>query len=277
MSKTIDDVKNFWENNPLFSGESKFELGTKDFFEEHRKVYIEDVFVNTFPEELFIPNIDKSDRLLDLGCGVGFWTIEMLQRGKYSNMYSADLTQTAIETTQKRLKLYNVESNLSIQNAECMTYESNFFSHINCQGVIHHTPNTEKTIEEMARVLKTNGTAYISIYYKNFFLRNWNVLKVMGKLLSKLGAKFKGRGREDIFLKDDVDEITKLYDGDKNPIGKSYSKEEALQLVEEFFYVEKVFLNFFPARSLPFKIPKFLHKFLSKNFGFMIHLNLRKK
>lgn len=277
MNKTINDVKDFWENNPLFSGESKFEVGSKEFFDEHKKIYIDDVFAKKFPENLFIPNLSEEARVLDLGCGVGFWTIEMLNRGRYKNMYSADLTNMAIETTKKRLKLYGLKSNLSIQNAESMTYDDGFFEHINCQGVIHHTPNTEKTVEEMARVLKSNGTAYISVYYKNVFLRNWHFIKPVGKFLSNVGAQLKGRGREEIFAQNDVDEITRLYDGDKNPIGKSYSKQESIKLVEKYFYVDKVFLNFFPARSLPFKIPLFLHQFLSKNMGFMIHLNLRKK
>ena len=81
MPKNIDDVKNFWENNPLFSGESNFETGSKEFFNEHRKVYLEDVFANNFREELFMPKLNKDAKVLDLGCGVGFWTIEMLQRG----------------------------------------------------------------------------------------------------------------------------------------------------------------------------------------------------
>ncbi len=81
MSKNINDVKEFWENNPLFSGESKFEVGSKEFFDEHRKVYIEDVFANNFEEIKFIPKLDEEANVLDLGCGIGFWTIEMLNRG----------------------------------------------------------------------------------------------------------------------------------------------------------------------------------------------------
>ncbi len=264
MGKNIEDVKEFWEKNPLFSGESSFEPGTKEFFEEHRKVYLEDVFANNFDENLFIPKLQDDAKILDLGCGVGFWTIEMLKRGEYKHMYSADLTQTALDNLTKRLEYNNLHSILSIQNAEEMDYSDNLFDHINCQGVIHHTPNTEKTVQEMARVLKSGGTAYISVYYKNIFLRNWKYLRPIGKLLSRSGAKLKGRGREGIFFKDDVDEITRLYDGDQNPIGKSYSKQEAIALVEKYFDVEKVFLNF-------------LHRYLSKNMGFMIHLNLRKK
>lgn len=277
MNKSIDDVKEFWEENPLFSGESSFTPGSREFFEDHRRVYIDDVFAKHFDEALYIPKLEANAKVLDLGCGIGFWTVEMLKRGKYENMHSADLTESALKNLSKRLEYNNLNSELSIQNAEDMTFEDAYFDHINCQGVIHHTPNTQKTVAEMNRVLKNGGTAYISVYYKNLFLRNWRSIKFIAKLLSALGAKLSGRGRESIFDLNDIDEITRLYDGDKNPIGKSYSKKEAIKLVEEYFEVEKVFLNYFPARSLPFKIPNFFHRFLSKHFGFMIHLNLKKK
>ena len=277
MIKDINDVKEFWEKNPLFSGESQYKTGSKEFFDEHKKVYMEDVFANNFEEKKFIPKLSQNKKVLDLGCGIGFWTIEMIRRGNYKNMYSADLTQTALDNVSKRLKINGLESILSIQNAEDMTYDNNFFAHINCQGVIHHTPNTEKTVQKMARVLEDNGTAYISVYYKNFFLRNWDKIRFIGKIFSNFGAKLKGRGRENIFTQTNVDEITRLYDGDSNPIGKSYSKKEAIALVNEYFFVDSMFLNSFPARSLPFKIPNTLHRYLSKNMGFMIHLSLRKR
>lgn len=275
--KTIDDVKSFWENNPLFSGESLYEIGSKEFFEEHKRVYLEDVFAKNFTNELFVPTVSVEKNVLDLGCGIGFWTIELLQRGKYQNFYAADLTQRALNLTEKRLSYYHLHAHLSLQNAEKMTFNDAFFSHVNCQGVIHHTPDTNATIKEIARILDHGGTAYISVYYKNFFLKHWNWLCPIGKVLSGLGATLKGRGREGIFAQDDIDEITRLYDGDKNPIGKSYSKKEIIDMVHPFFEVEEVFLNFFPARSLPFAIPLKVHQFLSKHMGFMIHLNLRKK
>jgi hypothetical protein len=40
MTKRIVDVKKFWEKNPLFTGESKYELGSSDFFNEHNRVYV---------------------------------------------------------------------------------------------------------------------------------------------------------------------------------------------------------------------------------------------
>ncbi len=275
--KTIDDVKKFWESNPLFSGESEYEVGNKEFFEHHTRVYMEDVFAGCFDETLFVPSLSGDKKVLDLGCGIGFWTIELLKRGNYQNFYAADLTQKSLDLTAKRLEYYGLHANLLLQNAEQMTFADESFSHVNCQGVIHHTPDTEATVREIARILEADGTACISVYYKNIFLRHWNLLRPAGKFLFGLGAKLKGRGREDIFAQNDVNEITRLYDGENNPIGKSYSRKEIISMVEPYFEVEKVFLNFFPARALPFRIPSWLHKLLSKHMGFMIHLNLRKK
>lgn len=277
MEKTLDEVKDFWENNPLFTGESEFEPGSKPFFEHHTQVYYDDVFAGKFEDEKFIPTDLSGKEVLDLGCGVGFWTIEIAKRRNPEQLYSGDLTENALKVTEKRLAIYGYKSELSRQNAESMTYEDGMFDHVNCQGVIHHTPNTEKTVEEIARVLKQGGTASISVYYKNFFIRNWSKIAWAGKLLHKMGAGLKGRGRESIFNQNDTDEITRLYDGDKNPIGKSYTRKEIIDMVKPYFKVEKNFLYFFPARSLPFPIPKFLHRWASDRMGFMIHLNLIKK
>lgn len=278
--KTVDDVKDFWEKNPLWSGESKYEIGTKEFFEEHREVYLKDCYAEQFPDSIMVPRLTPEDKMLDLGCGIGMWTIELQLRTperERAKMYSADLTQRALDITKKRLEIYGLISELSIQNAENLEYPNEIFSHVNCQGVIHHTPNTKQCVKEIARVLKTGGSANISVYYKNFFLRNWKAIKLFSKLLKKSGAKMDGRGREDIYGLDDIDEIVRHYDGAENPIGKAYSKQEFIDMCSPYFEIEHSRVFFFPARTLPFKMPLFLHQFLDRNFGFMINLKLRKK
>lgn len=277
MEPTIESIQEFWNDNPLFSGESKFEPGTIEFFEDHKNIYYKDCFAGSFNEKLFLPTLPENAKILDLGCGIGFWTIELSQRIPDATMYSADLTQNALDITEKRLKTYKLSAELSIQNAEQMSFEDNFFDHVNCQGVIHHTPDTNAAIKEIARVLKKDGTAYISVYYKNVFLRNWKKISSVGKLISKAGGGLKGRGREKIFDEKDPNEITRLYDGDENPLGKAYSKKEIKAMVQAYFEVLDVSTFFFPARAMPVKVPKFFHRFLARKFGFMIHLQLRKK
>lgn len=275
---SIDSVRNFWEENPLWTGETEFEEGTLDFFEEHRTVYHNDCFAGSF-DLRFLPIPRKNGqnlRILDLGCGIGFWTTEFGMRG-YSNLHAADLTEKALEITSKRLELYGMNAELSLQNAEKTSFDNNFFDHVNCQGVIHHTPDTEATVREIARILREDGTASISVYYRNILLRSWNFLRPLGWVFALFGAKLKGRGRENIFKQGNVDEIVRLYDGLENPIGKSYTRKSFISMLSPYFEIEETYLHFFPARSLPFKIPKFLHRILDKRFGFMIYATLRKK
>ena len=274
----INNVKDFWENNPLWTGESVFEPGTLEFFEEHRSVYIDDCFGGSFDNRFLPPMLKESqqNKILDLGCGIGFWVSEFSKRG-LKNLYAADLTQSALDITKKRLEIYNGFADLSIQNAENLTFDDKTFNHVNCQGVIHHTPNTDQTIIEIARVLNEGGTASISVYYRNPILKMWPILRFFAWPLSLFGGGLKGRGRESIFKLKDVDEIVRLYDGSDNPIGKSYTKDTFIKMLNPYFEVQETYLHFFPARALPFKIPKFLHRWLDRNLGFMIYATLKKK
>ncbi len=80
----------------------------------------------------------------------------------------------------------------------------------------------------------------------------------------------KGRGRENIASQKKVDEIVRLYDGIDNPLGKAYSKNEFIALLQPYFAIDEIFYHLFPARSLPFPIPRLIHRILDKKLPFMI-------
>jgi SAM-dependent methyltransferase len=273
----IEKVRDFWEKNPLWTGESKHQPGSLSFFKEHKRIYYKDCFAGSF-DPRFLPINDKSKslKILDLGCGVGFWATEFASRG-FTDVHASDLTHKALELTATRLDLHGLKADLSLQNAEKTSFEDESFDHVNCQGVIHHTPDTNSAVKEIFRILKPGGSASISVYYRNIFLQAWPILRSSGWLLSQLGGKLKGRGRENIYQESDVNEIVRLYDGAENPIGKSYSKKQLIDLLEPYFMIKETYLHFFPARSLPFKIPNCIHRFLDKRCGFMIYATLQKK
>ena len=273
----LDEVRSFWENNPLWAGESAHQTGSVQFFNEHRDIYISDCFAGQF-DLRFLPAARAAGqgmRILDLGCGIGFWVCEFAMRGLH-NIHAADLTAQALALTRKRLEAYGVFAELSRQNAESLTFADSSFEHVNCQGVIHHTPNTEAAISEIARVLTPGGTASISVYYRNPILKMWPYMRWLGWPLAKLGGGLRGRGREKIFLESDVDEIVRLYDGAANPVGKSYTRQQFTALLEKYFVIQETYLHFFPARALPFRIPPGLHRWLDRRLGFMIYATLKK-
>ena len=271
----LEDVKAFWEENPLWTGESRHSPGSREFFEEHDFICIDECQGGRFDERIIPAEENRSD-VLDLGCGIGFWTVQLAKRG-CRKIVAADLTENALGLARKRCQIFAVDAEFSQENAEQMSFPDATFAHVNCQGVIHHTPNTEVCVAEIARVLKPGGSASISVYYRNLLLRLWPVFGLTGRLLSKLGFKLRGRGRETIYAEADVNEIVRLYDGQDNPIGKAYSKKEFIDMLSPHFEVKETFLHFFPSRSLPFRVPAWLHRILDRHLGFMIYASLKKR
>ena len=97
------------------------------------------------------------------------------------------------------------------------------------------------------------------------------------KTFKLLQPNLKGRKRSKIFLLDDYKEVVRYYDGEDNPKGIAYTKKEILDILKKNFIIEKTYLHYFPLRTLRFKLPRFIHKFLDKQLGFMIYLNVKKK
>jgi len=273
----IDQVRRFWEENPLWSGESAHPTGSIDFFAEHRRVYIDECFAGQFDLRFLPPPRRDGQRMavLDLGCGIGFWTAEFAMRGLHG-LVAADLTQRALDLTRSRLQAQGLSADLRRENAESLSFADDTFDHVNCQGVIHHTPDTARAIAEIARVVKAGGTASVSVYYRNPILRAWPYLRWLGIALARLGGGLKGRGRESIFLQRDPAEIVRLYDGEENPIGKCYSREQFRSMLARHFEIDDMYLHYFPARSLPFRIPRALHRWLDRRLGFMLYASVRK-
>lgn len=272
---TIDDVKAFWENNPLWMGESRYKPGTREFFEEHASTVVDDCFAGQLDERIFA-DINKDRPVLDLGCGPGFWTIEFGRRG-FKDITACDLTENALELTRRRCEVFGVNARFVQGNAEQLPFRDGEFQHVNCQGVVHHTPQPRRAIAEIARILAPGGTASVSVYYKNFILRNWSLLRPLSKLALTAGSRLKGRGREQIFGYDSVDEIVRIYDGKENPIGVAYDENEYRSLIGDFFEVKEVYLHFFPLRALPIRLGRTAHQVLDRKLGFMIYGTLLKK
>lgn len=267
---TIEDVRNFWDQHPLFTGETPFEPGSRAFFERHAEVYHLDCFAGALDPRLF-PQGLSSKRTLDLGCGIGFWLVELARRGA-SSITGADLSANSLALAKQRCQHFNVDAELVEANAEKLPFPDNAFDHVNCQGVVHHTPSPQRAISEIHRVLRPEGTATISVYYRNVVLRSWPVWR---RLLRLLPIGLKGRGRERMSTIDDRDEIVRLYDGAENPVGICYSTQEFLALLQPL-HVNDIYFHFFPARALPLPIPRFVHRILDRRVPFMIYANVVK-
>jgi ubiquinone/menaquinone biosynthesis C-methylase UbiE len=89
------------------------------------------------------------------------------------NLFGIDLTERAIAHTKSRIESYGLKSTLAVGDAENLNFPDNSFDLVYSWGVLHHSPNTQKAVNEVFRVLKDNGEARIMIYNK------WSVIGLM--------------------------------------------------------------------------------------------------
>jgi SAM-dependent methyltransferase len=274
--ESIHRVKNFWESNPLWVGESSFASGSREFFQEHSRVVIEDCFAGKMDDRIF-PSVEASKKMkvLDAGCGIGFWLEQFGQRG-FEDCIGIDISNSALHLAKRRMSLLGLPINCIEGNIESLPFENETFDHVNCQGVVHHTPQPERALDEIWRVLKPNGTANISVYFENFLLRHFGTLQPLLRGLGRIGFGLRGRGRESLLFSSSKEDLVRQFDGNENPVGVCYSRHAFELLIGHGFHIREVYLHFFPRRAT-FCTPNFVHRFLDKKMGFMIFASIEKK
>jgi len=268
----ISAVKDFWEEHPLFSYEVKHELGSLSFFREIDRIKMEDA--ERFAMHYWdFPDFKKGQSLLDIGCGPGFLTRHFASKGY--NVTAVDLSEKAVMLTQKSLELYALNARVLEDNAENLKFKDNSFDYVISSGVLHHTPDTRKSVLEAYRVLKPGGRAKITLYYKNILLRKpfWNLTRFLARnMLSNVP------GRELLAGVKEPGEFIRIYDGNTNPVGKGYALDEAQKILAPPFIWLNSEVHLFPTRFMPRWLPmnRALHRFLDSRFGTMVYINLMK-
>lgn len=270
-SPTLNDVRQFWNANPLYSGESCRKPGERAFYEDHEAMTLHEH--SGRPDPIFFRSVSPGCRLLDVGCGIGFWVHQFCRLG--ANVSACDLSETAVELTRRRAEMFQLAAEIQQGNAEQLPYPDETFDHVNCQGVIHHTPDTARCIREFHRVLKPGGTLCFSVYYRTLVLR-WRWLFRVVSWLTRSWLRLPGRGRESMMTAADPDELIRLYDGAGNPIGKAFTKQELDRMLAGLFVVKETRRVGFPRRVLPVSMPDGLHRLLARLAGLMIVLHCGK-
>ena len=167
------NTQNHWSNAPCDSHYSQHEIGTLPYFEE-----IEAERYRT--HGWILENINSFDiagkQTLEIGFGMGADHVNLARRGAIMN--GLDLTPRNREITGQHLALNGLTSNLVTGDAENMPFEDNSMDFVYSCGVIHHSPNTEKIVAEIHRVLKPGGKCWIAVYHKNSVFFWWTVFLV---------------------------------------------------------------------------------------------------
>lgn len=137
---------------------------TSEFFAEYKALKLAEWF--PFLKE-------KQIRILDFGCGDGTMTNFVKHQFTKAHMFGVDPSPKSIEEAKTQFK----EIDFSINSDELprLNFPSDHFELIFTAGVFHHIPfhMHQSYLDEMARVLKTNGHLVI------FELNPFNPLTVL--------------------------------------------------------------------------------------------------
>ena len=242
---------------------------TKEFYAEIDRRFFSDV--KTFMPWDQIP----FDPLIDfqslgdkdaLEIGVGNGSHAQLISSHAGSYIGIDLTDYAVKSTSKRLELLNgtrpetsakpLKTSVIRMDAEQMDFADNSFDFIWSWGVIHHSANTRKIVEEMHRVLRPGGTATTMVYYRNF----WNYYIVAGLFAGVIqGTLWKTKSLHQT--------RQKFIDG---AIARYYTIPEWRSLVSDLFSVEDVKIYGSKSELLPLpsgKLKTALQSVIPNSFG----------
>lgn len=269
---TIDKIKQYWQEHPLYGYELK-DIGTEDFFNELEKIKRGDV--ERFSTGYWGFDRFKDKLVLDVGCGPGWLTVNYAING--AKVYAVDLTPMAVSLTKDFLRYKGVSANVSEGNAEGLIFKDNFFNLIVASGVLHHTRDIFGAMKEVYRVLKPGGEAKITLYRKGI-LHHKIIFGFLRFVMGILGIRHPGADLSHEAR--DVNDFIRQYDGVDNPVGIGKTcKEWSKMLRQAGFVISGYELHFFPKRFMPFSrlIPDFIHYLLDKYLGTMIYFNLTKE
>jgi ubiquinone/menaquinone biosynthesis C-methylase UbiE len=253
-------VHDFWQANPCGTKFAQGEVGTREFFdavERHR-----------YQTESHIREVVGFDRwrgrdVLEVGCGLGTDGINFARAGAvYTGI---DLTEASIELARRRFEMEGLNADLKVADAESLPFKGESFDLVYSHGVLHHTPDTERAVGEIHRVLKPGGAAMVMLYHKNSYNYYVNImaLRRMGvrllrfdwgpRLVRKITGEDEGRLRklQQLYRRDpkrllDRDEfLNQNTDGAGNPLARVYTRREATAMFSNFRDVrtEVHFLN----------------------------------
>jgi len=115
------------------------------------------------PKKILKPFITKGMTVLDLGCGPGFFSIEIAKLLNGSGkVIAADLQQGMLEKVTKKVKGTLLEQRVKIHKCEDdkigVTENVDF---VLAFWMVHEVPNQEKLFSELKSILKTKGKIFI--------------------------------------------------------------------------------------------------------------------
>jgi ubiquinone/menaquinone biosynthesis C-methylase UbiE len=207
-----EEVQDQWDHNPCGSHYVKEAAShTLDWYLEVER-YRYGVYAPWMPETMEFAR-HASESVLEIGGGLGTDLALFARHG--AKVTDIDLSAGHLAHARENFRLRGLEGTFIHHDAEDLPFPDDSFDLVYSNGVIHHTPNTQKVVDEIYRVLKPGGKAIVMVYAENS-LHYWR------NLVTQLGL------RQGLLESYSIGEImsrhVEITENDARPLVKVYTK-----------------------------------------------------
>lgn len=252
---TTEQVRSFWQANPLCVQGNPYQLGTADFFEFYnaQREAIESIPYSYALHEY--PDF-KEKNVLDVGCGNGYVLSKYAAEG--AEVFGIDITEAGVELCRKRFEYLKLKGDFRVADAQDIPFPDETFDCVCSMGVLHHVPDTQKALDEIYRVLKPGGRLIVMFYHRQ---------SAKYQFMYRVRSLFSGKTMQ---------QLVNEFDGVGNPKGTVFSKPELRKMLHEFTDI-KMHVGYLSTEDIVVRGARFLPRNLFKPLAPILGWNLYAK
>lgn len=210
---STEEVRRFWDSNPLCAQAIPFPLGSREYFEYYDRLR-EGIESVEFSHNLHEYRNFAGKKVLDVGSGNGYVLANYARNG--GEVYGVDVTPTAVGLCRKRFEYAGLTGDFRVGDAQHLDFADDSFDCACSMGVLHHVPDTARAVAEIYRVLKPGGRLIVMFYHRD---------SAQYRINFPIASRLRGKS---------VRQLVNEFDGVGNPKGDVYSREELAQLLRSF-------------------------------------------
>ncbi len=124
-------------------------------FDERCIAYARDRFLRVAPERSY-------PRVLEIGCGTGFFIVNLWQAGLAESAYACDISLGMTQACRRNGNRVGLEVAVTTADAECLPYADASFDLVIGHAVLHHLPDVPAALREARRVLRPGGALVVA-------------------------------------------------------------------------------------------------------------------
>jgi len=150
------------------------------------------LFASRFEANDFDLSWFEGKQCLDVGCGGGRYTIAMGRMGA-ARAVGCDLSEEGLADARARAAGM---ANVAFEQASALDlpFDGGSFDFVCCSGVLHHTTDADKGLDELTRVLLPGGKLYLLLYGSGGL--RWAASGALRPIAQELGYDFMDRAVE---------------------------------------------------------------------------------